>query len=262
MKISIISITFNNYDELVRTLNSIPKSPKVEIVVINGGSCTRTEELLKTRLDINSITEPDRGIADAFNKGLDIATGDMFLFLNSGDLLIDHAYINWLLDQDNGDYFYAPIMFNDYVYGEVPIYPHRKNIGYGMPYPHQTLVVKREVIDRIGDFSLGYSIAMDYDFTCRMIKAGFVGVEFKGGPVVLMDGSGVSRMKEFQSVLDAFRALRNSGLIYRPNVFITFTFRFFRIFTRKFMEKVGLQSLVRKYKLLKARNAVEKRKFE
>tara|TARA_Y100000780_G_scaffold232562_1_gene266344 strand:+ start:53441 stop:54235 length:795 start_codon:yes stop_codon:yes gene_type:complete len=260
MKISIISITFNNYEELIKTLRSIPEDPRVEIVVINGGGCEQTKDFLENNSEIVSVSEPDKGIADAFNKGFDLASGDLFLFLNSGDILIEKRYIDWLLKQNEGDFFYAGILFDDYEYGIVPIYPHNRNIGYGMPYPHQTLAVKRYVVEKIGNFNLSYSIAMDYEFTCRMIKAGFCGKQFDGGPVVLMDGAGVSRVKELQSIKDALRALWSSKLIYRPFISVTFVLRCLRILARKIMEFFGLRSLVKKYKISKAQRALKRKR--
>ena len=253
MKLSIISITFNNYEELVSTICSIPDRNEIEIVVINGGRCKKTIDFLNSRKDIVSVSEPDEGISDAFNKGFKKARGDLYLFLNSGDEVINEAYLDWLITRNEGDFFYSGIIFDDYEYGKIKIYPHRKNIGYGMPYPHQTLAVRSYVVDRIGYFDKNYSVAMDYDFVCRMHKAGFKGIEYNGEPCILMDGAGVSRKKELLTLNEAYRALKNSGYLYHPPIFITFIVRILRVFSRKGLEKLGLKSIVKKYKMNKAK---------
>ena len=65
--ISIITVTYNNFDDLHRTLESLKNVPKIEKVVVNGGDCAKTKEYLGD-LDGIVISEPDNGISDAFNK--------------------------------------------------------------------------------------------------------------------------------------------------------------------------------------------------
>ena len=85
--ISLITLTFNNYDQLVDTLNSIPKDKSVESIVVNGGTCQDTFNYLK---DYNGkvINEKDDGISDAFNKGILASTGKYIMIMNSGDILL------------------------------------------------------------------------------------------------------------------------------------------------------------------------------
>ena len=85
--ISIITVTYNNFDDLYRTLNSLEKIDGIEKVVVNGGDCAKTKEYLSD-FDGISISEPDKGISDAFNKGVSRANGDNLMFLNSGDCLL------------------------------------------------------------------------------------------------------------------------------------------------------------------------------
>jgi len=254
MILSIITITYNNFEELEKTLLSVPSYNNIEKIVINGGDCLKTEDYLSSQQDIISVSEADDGIADAFNKGLEIASGDLILFLNSGDFIINQDYFSWLLNQKEGDFFFGGMIFDDYEYGEVPIFPHGKNLGHGMPFPHQTLAVKRYVFERIGHFNKSFSIAMDYDFVCRMLKEGFKGIEYKGEPVVMMDGAGVSRKKEFLSWYDSYKALRNSQLLLKPHIFCSLLGRLIRIILRKTLEKVGLRKLIKKIKLQKNYN--------
>ena len=90
--ISVITVTYNNYDGLQRTLHSLKNVDGIESVVVNGGDCNKTKKLLKN-FDGISISEPDNGISDAFNKGVTHATGENVMFLNSGDVLLSPDYL-------------------------------------------------------------------------------------------------------------------------------------------------------------------------
>ena len=67
--ISVITVTYNNYDDLHRTLHSLKNADGIESVVVNGGDCNKTKNLL-SNYDGITISEPDKGISDAFNKGV------------------------------------------------------------------------------------------------------------------------------------------------------------------------------------------------
>ena len=73
--ISIITVTYNNFDDLHRTLNSLKKVEGIEKIVVNGGTCAKTKEYIND-FDGIAISEPDKGISDAFNKGVSQANGD------------------------------------------------------------------------------------------------------------------------------------------------------------------------------------------
>ena len=91
--ISIITVTYNNFDDLERTLNSLKKVDGIEKIVVNGGTCTKTKEYLSD-FDGIAISENDKGISDAFNKGVSHASGDNVMFLNSGDVLLSPDYLH------------------------------------------------------------------------------------------------------------------------------------------------------------------------
>ncbi|MDO9183788.1 MAG: glycosyltransferase, partial [Bacteriovorax sp.] len=76
MKLSIVTITYNNFLELKTTLDTISGILNTESVIINGGKCQDTLAFLKEHDELVSRSEPDEGISDAFNKGLKLATGD------------------------------------------------------------------------------------------------------------------------------------------------------------------------------------------
>ena len=91
MKISIITATYNSLQHLPDVISSIGQQtyPNIEFVVIDGGSTDGTVEYLKqSNLVSQLISEPDKGIYDALNKGVQLATGEIIGFLHSDDLFV------------------------------------------------------------------------------------------------------------------------------------------------------------------------------
>ncbi|PXY42010.1 glycosyltransferase [Flavobacterium cheongpyeongense] len=115
MKISIITINYNNVEGLKKTVESVVnQSSKVfEYIVIDGGSADGSAEyLLAHNENLNYwVSEPDKGIYNAMNKGILQARGDYFLFLNSGDILVDDKEIinKIVLTLNHQAVYYAPI---------------------------------------------------------------------------------------------------------------------------------------------------------
>lgn len=203
--ISIVTITYNNYEELRSTLDSIANIQDVESIVVNGGSCPKTLDFLKSYNGV-SLSEKDTGISDAFNKGVKLSTGDAIMFLNSGDHLIDPEYINEcnkiLHEKPIVDYLYSDIIFNDELIGPVRINvgPKMKNLAKGMPYPHQSLIIRKTVFDKIGGFNEKLKVAMDFDFVVRMLNANYKIFHYLPIASVKMDGAGVSSKQQLKSI--------------------------------------------------------------
>jgi glycosyltransferase len=213
--ISVITVTYNNYEELKATLESIQDASGIESVVVNGGECERSREFLAMHRGL-VIQERDRGISDAFNKGVLKCSGSAVAFLNSGDLLLDREYYSAAereLERDPSIAFvYSNLVFVDEIAGRILMKPRENltNLGRGMPFPHPTLVVRRSVFDDVGLFSLDYRIAMDFDFVLRMLLRGYRG-RFLDRVAVVMDGSGVSSVREAEGLQECRRSLVSHG---------------------------------------------------
>lgn len=217
--ISVVTITFNNPDELVATLGSLEGAPGVESVVVNGGRPIPEPITLK-RPPGPIIQEKDEGISDAFNKGWRISAGNAVAFLNSGDRLLDSSYYSRaeavLSREPSVGFVYADIRFHDSDIGSFRMVPRGDNIhdlGKGMPFPHPSLVVRREIFDLVGGFSEKYRIAMDFDFVVRLLKAGHRG-RYLPGEVVEMDGGGVSSTRERAGILECRESLIANGCFH------------------------------------------------
>ncbi len=181
MKISIITVAYNSGHTIADTLRSVAQQthPEVEHILIDGASTDNTLALARqygAHL-ANLISEPDRGIYDAMNKGLACATGDFVGFLNADDMLASPETLARMA-QKMAD---ADLLYGDLVYvdSDQPdrivrhwhsgaFRPARLRFGW-MP-PHPSFYFRRTVSPDMR-FDLRYRIAGDYDFMVRCLKA-------------------------------------------------------------------------------------------
>jgi glycosyltransferase involved in cell wall biosynthesis len=243
--ISVITITYNNYTELVETLDSLKNISDIESIVVNGGSCKRTLEFLKTYPG-KSVSEKDAGISDAFNKGLKLASGDAILFLNSGDKLIEPSYLEYavriLAKNRDIDFIYADIILNDPIAG--PLLLKSVNKLPSMPFNHPTLIIRRQVVDKVGEFKLEYKIGMDLDFVYRMLKITTSG-HYVQQIVVLMDGNGISSSKHYMMLKEKFKIVIDNKDFSMRALFIL-SRHFFFLIIKKILQSMYLGSLITK----------------
>ena len=120
--ISVITVTYNNFDDLHRTLDSLEKIDGIEKVVVNGGDCAKTKEYLSD-FDGIAISEPDKGISDAFNKGVSLSNGNNVMFLNSGDVLLSPDYLKEAEKIINFNpaisFVHSDLVFEDRISGDI-----------------------------------------------------------------------------------------------------------------------------------------------
>ena len=220
--ISIITITFNNFKELKNTLESIPQREFIESVIINGGNDPGTLEYLRKYKGI-VINEKDSGIADAFNKGIRNSTGEFVMFLNSGDILHDQNYpgIAQKIMNENRDisFVHSNIYFHDSIGGEIFMRPQMRSVGRGQPYFHPTMVMRKNIFDQVGYFNTSYKMGMDFDLIVRMTKKGLKGKYLDVKPVVKMEGTGISAVREKDAIKECYRSLKENNYLTCRNRF-------------------------------------------
>lgn len=100
MRVSIITVTYNAEATLERTLKSVAQQthPDIEHLIMDGASKDRTVEIARQYPHATVVSEPDKGLYDAMNKGLQRATGDYLCFLNAGDVLHSHETITHIVE--------------------------------------------------------------------------------------------------------------------------------------------------------------------
>ena len=265
--LSIVTITFNNFDELLHTVESVKDLKCCEHLIINGGKCQKTLEFLQS-FSGKSISEPDQGISDAFNKGIKLSQGSAVMLLNSGDILLDQTYpekaLHILKEHPEVDFVHANELYDDAMIGEFVMRPLRKqnnlypNIGKGMPYRHQTMVVRKTVYEKVGLFDLKY-VTSDYDWICRWenscIKISGSAYYLQGNPVIKMDGGGISSTQESKIILEAIQIIRqynkNKRFIEKIISYTALMNRLVLFFGRFLLNTLGFENILVKIKRIK-----------
>jgi len=183
VKISVVTVCFNNADTVADTLISVASQshPSIEHIVVDGASTDRTLDIVR---DLGAhvdrlISEPDQGIYDAMNKGLAAATGDLVGFLNADDLFAGPEALAQIADAAEaerrdavcGDLVYVRHDRPDQVvrYWRCgPFSPGR--LRYGWMPPHPTFYIRRSLLPQLGGFDTRLRIAADYDFMLRCLR--------------------------------------------------------------------------------------------
>ena len=185
MKISIITTTFNSEKTVAETLESVLNQDygDFEHIIVDGLSHDRTLEIVSSYESrysgkLKIISEKDKGLYDAMNKGIKNATGDIIGILNSDDVLATSNALSLIAEKfktESCDAVYSDLMFMDEKTMSVPVRKWTSKFGnykFGWHPPHPTLYIKKSVYDNIGSFNLDYKIAADYDFMLRLMKSG------------------------------------------------------------------------------------------
>lgn len=226
MILSIVTVNMNDVLGLEKTITSVYKQSfkDFEHIVIDGDSNDGSKELIiNTRENYSYwISEPDQGIYDAMNKGIEAATGDYILFLNSGD---------WLKDQDVLKRVSSHLSESDIVYGNYIQYYNETNqreykgiagrtidlnlLFDGNSLPHPATFHRRVLFDRYGLYDVNLKIVSDWKFFLKAIIQGGATVNYIDIAISYFDMNGVSNSNEelkFKEHKEVLRSLfSNSG---------------------------------------------------
>ena len=171
-KLSIITVNRNNAGGLKKTIDSVKAQtfPDFEFIIIDGASDDESPQVIKEHAGNLSywISEPDRGIYSAMNKGIMVAKGEYCLFLNSGDFLIHSGVLEEIFNKD---------LTADIVSGNVlKIRPNNKFRRVSSPgsvslhklcihsLPHQGTLIRRSLFEETGYYNESYRIVSDWEF--------------------------------------------------------------------------------------------------
>lgn len=237
MKLSVITVNLNNLAGLKKTMHSVLEQtfPHIEYIIIDGDSTDGSVDLIRTyeRRIKHWISEPDRGIYHAMNKGIMKANGDYLLFLNSGDWLTDKTIIeNVFDDEDEADLIYGDI---HYVYPDgsskinTPLLPEELtlanfNTSSRETIPHQAAFIKKDLFAQTM-YDESYRIIADIKFFIEQIIFQNISVRYFPQVVTYYDASGLSsnpanwaetiaeRERTFRELLPP-RVLKDYELVY------------------------------------------------
>lgn len=180
MKVSIITIAYNSAETIEDTIKSVASQhyPDIEYIIVDGGSTDQTLSIVERyKSDIAKvISEPDKGIYDAMNKGVAHATGELIGILNSDDIYADEQVISDIVEQiGDKDAIYADLVYvKRNAIDEITRYwksGEYKNGDFlkGWMPPHPTFFLRKDCYDKFGTYNLKLKSAADYECMLRMI---------------------------------------------------------------------------------------------
>ena len=207
MKISIITVSYNSAETIAETIKSVVGQlhPEMEYIIIDGASDDDTHGIInayKDEIDV-LISEPDNGIYDAMNKGIERATGDVIGILNSDDIYADEFVLKdvaKLFENPGTEAVYADLDFVD-----------RENTGKvkrkwisgaykpgafkkGWMPPHPTFFVRKSVYEKYGLFNLDFTSAADYELMLRFIHKHEIKIDYLPRVIIKMRVGGQSNV--------------------------------------------------------------------
>lgn len=207
MKISLITATYNSQDTIESCLDSVANQTygNIEHLIIDGNSSDRTLEIVKgysdRKYNIRLRSEPDSGIYDALNKGIQWASGDIIGFVHSDDVLSSKETIELIvgyfmeekIDGVYGDLKYvdAQDIFKTIRYWKSSNFTPSKLANGWMP-AHPTLFLRRAIYEDYGMFNTNLKIAADYEFVLRIFRNSNLRFEYIPEVLVLMRVGGES----------------------------------------------------------------------
>ena len=207
MKLSIITICFNNLHEVIKTCDSVDRQIEkpFEHIIINGSTTDEIKEWFNGNNKLayrTIINERDAGISDAFNKGIVKSKGDVIHLLNSGDIYFDENVIHVVLKS------FKEYPISTWVSGNIILHRAGRWVNVGKPFDkkqvykgmraisHPTWFVKKEVYNRIGLYK-NYKIAMDYDMMCRIKEEPYTYINYT---LIKFDNTGISSLSYLDSL--------------------------------------------------------------
>jgi glycosyltransferase involved in cell wall biosynthesis len=205
MKISIITASYNSASTIVDTIKSVitQSYTNIEYIIIDGGSTDGTVDIIQVFSPWIShwVSEPDGGIYEAMNKGIQLATGDIIGILNSDDFYVHSEVISQVVShfkRTKADSIYGNIQYvsqfntqkivRHWVSGEYQ----RQNFLLGWMPPHPAFFVKREVYHSLGYFNTRLKTSADYEFMLRTLFKHKVSSHYLPELIVRMRTGGAS----------------------------------------------------------------------
>lgn len=203
IKISIITVCYNSAATIEKTLQSISNQTytNIEYIIVDGKSKDSTVSIVKQHMGLITkwISEPDKGLYDAMNKGIAMATGDIVGILNSDDTFYNNTVLEEVAKfhtNNNIDASVGNIVQHKEDGNIVRRYsskywkPEKLKIGF-MP-PHPSIFFKRRLFDRLGFYELGFIIGADYELISRFFLKGKISWKYSGITTTAMLVGGLS----------------------------------------------------------------------
>lgn len=228
MLLSIITVCYNSEKFIKHAIESVLNQdyPNIEYIIVDGGSSDNTLNIVKSYGSkiTKIISEPDKGIFDAMNKGISLASGDIIGMLNSDDLYLDNKVISKVVESFKT--YACKIIYGDLVYVKKDdincivrrwITKEYKQAAFkkGWHPPHPTLFVTKDTYELFGNFKLKFNLAADFEIMLRFIEKEKLKSYYLPQTLVKMRMGGASNKgikSIFRQNIDCYKAFEENGI--------------------------------------------------
>jgi glycosyltransferase len=226
MKITIITASLNNEKTIEETLISVKNQSynNIEHIIIDGNSSDSTLEIISRYPHISKIiSEKDKGIYFALNKGIKNASGDIIGFLHADDFLASNTIIekiaNIFVSDKDTDAIYGNLQYisnnknkiiRNWIAGEFK----KEKLKKGWMPPHPTFYAKKILFDKIAYFNTKYKISADYDLMIKFLKTN-IKIQYINETLVKMKWGGASNKNLahiFQKSKEDFEIIKENNI--------------------------------------------------
>jgi glycosyltransferase involved in cell wall biosynthesis len=243
MRVSIITVCFNSDKTITETLRSTRSQDYLnfEHIIVDGGSADNTLAVVAEEIAPNHkiISERDKGIYDAMNKGVSRATGDIIGFINSDDFYPSPDVLSRVVaafNSSGADACYGDLCYVSQADPSKIVRYWRSSsfqlgfFGKGWCPPHPTFFVRRDIYNRLGGFDLSFKIAADVELMARFLEVGRISSHYIPEVLVHMRMGGISN-RSLTNTLKLNLEIRQ-GLLSLGLRFSWFRFLGFKLFSR------------------------------
>ncbi|GAA4328203.1 glycosyltransferase family 2 protein [Mucilaginibacter gynuensis] len=225
IKITLITVCYNAESTISACIQSVinQRYGNLQYIIIDGASTDKTVEIIRQFEGHfhTLISEPDKGIYDAMNKGIAMATGEVIGMLNADDIFAADNILSTVNECFNSDL--------DILYGDLNVVnkqgkvirkwrsaPYQKGImNWGWMPPHPTFYCRRKLFEKLGNYRLDYGTAADYELMLRFMHGNMHKTERTPLIMVIMNAGGASNNSYFsriKALMNDMRAMRENGI--------------------------------------------------